>query len=185
MTRRGLPANGEQKRGMNLMAANATNGTDANSANDAYISLLKQALTASIYDESAWKIVQPATLSQNRKPWHAAWYAQRWERLSAALQGLSLQAARRKTAAKGLIKVRKTPMDHQRRAEGRDWLLFGYTMVGLKRLDNIQACVDDVIAKGIPGDRNRGLARRLDHIHARAFASPCGNGPRGLGCRFL
>ena len=134
------------------MAANATNGTEANSANDAYISLLKQALTASIYDESAWKIVQPATLSQNRKPWHAAWYAQRWERLSAALQGLSLQAARRKTAAKGPIKIRKVPMDHQRRAEGRDWPLFGYTMVGLKRLDNIQACVDDVIAKGIPGD---------------------------------
>jgi hypothetical protein len=38
------------------------------------------------------------------------------------------------------------------RAEGRDWPPYAHTMVGLKRLDNVQFCVEDVIARGVPGD---------------------------------
>ena len=38
------------------------------------------------------------------------------------------------------------------RAEGRDWPSSAHTMVGLKRLDNIQFCVEDVLARGVPGD---------------------------------
>ena len=38
------------------------------------------------------------------------------------------------------------------RADGRDWPRFAQTMVGLKRLDNVQRCVEQVIADGVPGD---------------------------------
>jgi hypothetical protein len=38
------------------------------------------------------------------------------------------------------------------RIEGRDWPKYGQTMVGQARLDNVQHCVETVIAEGIPGD---------------------------------
>jgi hypothetical protein len=38
------------------------------------------------------------------------------------------------------------------REEGRDWPCFGYTMVGHRRLDNIQDCVETVLRNEIPGD---------------------------------
>lgn len=44
------------------------------------------------------------------------------------------------------------PYDANRRAEGRDWPACAHTMVGLKRLDNVQFCVEDVLARGVPGD---------------------------------
>ena len=39
-----------------------------------------------------------------------------------------------------------------RRAEGRDWPAIALTMVGAKRLDNLHACVETVLADGVPGD---------------------------------
>src|SRR5690349_15342276 len=38
------------------------------------------------------------------------------------------------------------------RMEGRDWPVLAHTMIGLKRMDNLQFCVEDVIQKGVPGD---------------------------------
>jgi hypothetical protein len=38
------------------------------------------------------------------------------------------------------------------RTEGRDWPSEAETMIGLKRLDNIQQCVTEVLEHGIPGD---------------------------------
>jgi hypothetical protein len=38
------------------------------------------------------------------------------------------------------------------RIEGRDWPVEGFTMIGMLRLDNLQACVEDVLAQGVPGD---------------------------------
>jgi len=38
------------------------------------------------------------------------------------------------------------------RAEGRDWPAEADTMIGLKRLDNLQYCVTEVIRKKVPGD---------------------------------
>lgn len=36
--------------------------------------------------------------------------------------------------------------------DGKRQSYFGYTLVGMRRLDNIQACVDDVISNHVPGD---------------------------------
>jgi O-methyltransferase len=38
------------------------------------------------------------------------------------------------------------------RADGTDWPLNGLTMIGLTRLDDLQACVESIVADGIPGD---------------------------------
>jgi O-methyltransferase len=38
------------------------------------------------------------------------------------------------------------------RAAGMDWPLHGLTMVGLRRLEDLQACVERVVADGVPGD---------------------------------
>jgi hypothetical protein len=39
-----------------------------------------------------------------------------------------------------------------KRYRGKDWPERAYTMIGMKRLDNIQDAVTDVIEKGVPGD---------------------------------
>lgn len=41
---------------------------------------------------------------------------------------------------------------HEIREEGRDWPPTAETMIGLRRLDNLQYCVMDVLDRGIPGD---------------------------------
>jgi O-methyltransferase len=38
------------------------------------------------------------------------------------------------------------------RAAGMDWPLHGLTMVGLRRLDDLQACVESVVRDGVAGD---------------------------------
>ncbi len=38
------------------------------------------------------------------------------------------------------------------RKEGRDWPMLAHTMIGLKRMDNLQFCVEDVIKNNVPGD---------------------------------
>ncbi len=42
--------------------------------------------------------------------------------------------------------------DEKARTAGRDWPLNALTMVGFKRLENIQDCMETIIADGIPGD---------------------------------
>lgn len=43
-------------------------------------------------------------------------------------------------------------VDPQKRREGRDWPERAYTMIGLKRLDNLQYCIEQVLKDAIPGD---------------------------------
>jgi len=44
------------------------------------------------------------------------------------------------------------PYDAHLRVHGRDWPGQAHTMIGLPRLDNLQFCVQDVLARGVPGD---------------------------------
>jgi hypothetical protein len=53
---------------------------------------------------------------------------------------------------KSLASMSIEPADVQRRLEGRDCPADGLTMVGMKRLENIQACIERVVADGVPGD---------------------------------
>jgi O-methyltransferase len=40
----------------------------------------------------------------------------------------------------------------EERGDGRDWPTDAETMIGLRRLDNLQSCIIDVIENGVPGD---------------------------------
>jgi len=55
-------------------------------------------------------------------------------------------------AARGIQMVRPTPFDPALRAEGRDWPPNADSMIGLKRLDNLQFCVEAALADKVPGD---------------------------------
>ncbi|HEV2714697.1 MAG TPA: TylF/MycF family methyltransferase [Terriglobales bacterium] len=55
-------------------------------------------------------------------------------------------------AAKGIRLVRPRAVDLEARLSGRDHRVNAHTMIGLKRLDNLQQCIEDVIRKRIPGD---------------------------------
>src|SRR5262249_38955884 len=42
--------------------------------------------------------------------------------------------------------------DPTTRTDGRASLPEAHTMIGLKRLDNLQWCIEDALARGVPGD---------------------------------
>jgi hypothetical protein len=42
--------------------------------------------------------------------------------------------------------------DPSKRSRGEDWPAFGHSMIGFKRLDNIQFCAEEVLRSGVPGD---------------------------------
>ena len=51
-----------------------------------------------------------------------------------------------------LTLARRIPFQAERRAEGLDWPRDADTMIGLKRLDNLQSCMEDVLKNNVPGD---------------------------------
>src|SRR4051812_22729793 len=92
-----------------------------------YLELLKLVLTGFIYPESS---NQPVRAGKNV--------------LHRALINL-LRKYR-------LALVRLHPFDPEKRKIGRDWPGLAYTMVGIKRLDNVQFAIETVLAENIPGD---------------------------------
>lgn len=46
----------------------------------------------------------------------------------------------------------KVPFNLKRRETGRDWPTYAESMIGLKRMDNIEFCVNDTIKNNVPGD---------------------------------
>src|SRR5476651_1342833 len=50
------------------------------------------------------------------------------------------------------MRLCKVKFDAEARFTGEDWPPDAETMVGMKRLDNVQFCVEDVPARGVPGD---------------------------------
>jgi O-methyltransferase len=114
----------------------------ASPASDAYLELLKKALTASLYDESAWVRGEAARSRRQRN------FAPLDQYLIALARSLAVRWLQRFD----LLLVKKRRFDPAVRAQGLDWPLFGYTMIGHRRLDNIQHCVTDALDRDIPGD---------------------------------
>jgi O-methyltransferase len=92
---------------------------------DLYINLLKSILCNSIYCDAELEEVKLA-------PWK--------QRVIDALAG--------KQVAVGIWKT----YDEQKRVSGLDWPSVAHTMIGLKRLNNLQACVETVLKESVPGD---------------------------------
>ena len=55
-------------------------------------------------------------------------------------------------APRELQLVKKVSFDPVARVEGRDWPTEAETMIGLKRLDNLESCITDVLRRRVPGD---------------------------------
>ncbi len=95
-----------------------------------YLDLMKKCLTGLAFPCEYAPIHRPKTLAR-RLPWALA------RKLLAPFQ---------------LEFVRRVHFDPVMRSEGLDWPASAVTMVGLKRLNNLESCITDVIGRRVPGD---------------------------------
>lgn len=107
---------------------------------DQYLELLKKILTGSIYDESSWAMIHSGT------PGFAVPPALR--PVIVPLRDALVKFLKRRN----LLLVKQRPFSQHERNEGSGWPLVCYTMVGHRRLDNVQFCVGEVLKNNIPGD---------------------------------
>jgi hypothetical protein len=91
-----------------------------------YLDLMKRILTNWIYGDAERKVVKfPPTLDRG---------------VAEKVRALGAQ-----------ISIPQ-PFDPRKRETGRDCPQNAHTMIGLKRLDNLQFCIQDVLANEVPGD---------------------------------
>lgn len=87
----------------------------------------------------------------------------------------------RALAALGLTICHYVPFNAERRAEGLDWPTEADTMIGLKRLDNLEYCITEVLRKNIPGDLiETGVWRGGASIFMRAVLKAYGDRTRSV-----
>ena len=98
---------------------------------DLYLDLLKKCLTRYMYPETL-KRVDLTTGSF-------------WKRFVKQRFGGAL-------SRRGMSIAKEIPFDPKKRELGRDWPHEAETMIGLKRLDNLQDCIRTIIADDVPGD---------------------------------
>jgi O-methyltransferase len=134
-----------------------------------YIDLLKRALSGSLYDESAWEVVEARGRRARKSPL-------RPDRLvKSFVRQMEVGFFRKR----GILLVRPHAYDGAVRQEGMDWPLIGYTMIGTKRLDNLQHCIEDVLARNVPGDLiETGVWRGGSTIFMRALLKAHGESER-------
>lgn len=74
------------------------------------------------------------------------------ESLTASLYSESAWQITQELPEENKCVVEKRIFKPNRRAAGLDWPLFGFTMVGHRRLENIRMCVEDVLENNVEGD---------------------------------
>jgi O-methyltransferase len=107
--------------------------TESSRTPDLYLDLLKRALTYSLWDEP------PAPIARARY--------QRGLFKGALVRLASWLAARR-----GWQIVERRPNTEEQRQTGQLWPMYAHTMIGRKRLDSLQRCVEQALDRGVPGD---------------------------------
>jgi len=112
-----------------------------NTEPDHYLDLLSKCLTASLYDESAWRIMERPRIGNLT-----------WRRPGKFVRTLIKLWTHSAVERRSKMIVERRPFDPVARGSGRDWPLFGYTMVGHRRLENVRFCVEDILKNNIPGD---------------------------------
>lgn len=101
---------------------------------DRYLDLMKRMLTGALTEDG--DLVLGGGLEIGHKTW-------KWR----AADALAKVAATRKIEL-----VQKKPYDAHAREHGMDWPSRAESMIGLKRMANIQECIASVIADDVPGD---------------------------------
>lgn len=121
---------------------------------NAYLELLKKSLLNSIYEDP---IIQETAVS----PW----------------KGKILRRLFGETAQ--VFKVER--FDQEKRNSGLDWPAFAHTMIGNKRINNLQACLEAVIADQVAGDFiETGVWRGGASIFAKGVFSAYGQTDRNV-----
>jgi O-methyltransferase len=130
-----------------------------------YLDLLKKSLTASLYEESAWQLIAGPLPGERG--------------LLASLKRAAITQLRKR----GLALIRIKPFHPELRDQGLDWPMFGLTMVGDKRLDNLRFCIETALQEGIPGDIvETGVWRGGSSIFAKAILQHHGADDRIVWC---
>jgi O-methyltransferase len=82
-------------------------------------------------------------------------------------------------ARKNLVLARQNHFDPEVRARGADFPIDAETMIGLNRLNNLQACIADVLRRDVPGDFiETGVWRGGATIFMRAMLAAYGDTTR-------
>ncbi len=117
-----------------------------------YITLLKKSLTRSIFEDVYRPLVyHPESLKGRLYPY-----------LKQFLARFRVEM------------VKREPFDPKVREVGKDWPAAAETMIGLKRMDNIQECVLSVLKNNVPGDFiETGVWRGGAVIFMRALLDVC------------
>ncbi len=100
---------------------------------DLYLDLIKKCLIRSLFPEEYRPLLQPGSGHSRRQVALHAYFGRLLLRLNVGL-------------------YRKVRVDTVKRSEGRDWPAEAETMIGSKRLDQLQACITDVLGSEVPGD---------------------------------
>jgi len=136
---------------------------DVSGVKSLYIDLLKKTLAASIYEESSWSIIERARLTWDKQ---RSFSENTIMYIKQTLRNVAVWLA----YTRSYFILKKNMFNGEARYEGRDWPLFGLTMVGRQRLDNMQTCIECVIANNVPGDIiETGVWRGGVTIFARAL----------------
>lgn len=98
-----------------------------------YLDLMKKCLTRSVFPDTHQPLGRP---SRGTHP--VAWLV--FPPIAKFLEKRSLRL------------YRNVRFDSVIRAEGKDWPVDADTMIGLKRLDNLQFCIEQVLSNEVPGD---------------------------------
>jgi O-methyltransferase len=126
-----------------------------------YLDLIKKCLTRFIFPET----YRPIKIRPSKRAHPIPWAV--YPLVTPVLAKLNVEL------------FRHAPFDPAARAEGRDWPAEADTMVGLKRLENLQYCVKEVIHRNVPGDlMETGVWRGGASIFMRAVLKAYGDQTR-------
>lgn len=132
----------------------------ASKLEDRHLHFMKQCLTRYLYPDHYRPLQRPA-LKKNPIGWMV------YPAVAALMK------------RQGLEICRYQKFDPALRSEGKDWPVEADTMIGLKRLDNLHACIEAVIRDRVPGDFiETGVWRGGACIFMRAALSAYGDASR-------
>ncbi len=132
------------------------NATPPDDPRALYLDLMKKVLTNWIYGEAEYRPMRYR-----------------------GVRGRLRRAAVAAIAGRRAFLARRRPFVPGERAEGRDWPQAAHTMIGLRRLDNLQYCVEQVLKENVPGDLiEAGVWRGGASIFMRAILKAHGDRER-------
>jgi len=141
------------------IAADRVMSQDPDALTQLYLDLLKKCLTRLLFAEDSVHQASDSVMGQSRATlYRAVLYLTVRKTINPLYKELVRRAPfiypilSKVLAPLYRLWIQRAPFDPDARAEGRDWPADAETMIGMRRLDNIQHCVTDVLRRGVPGD---------------------------------